>query len=357
MRSWFVFTLLLISAPLMRAHAATLVDFNATPETVQLANQLRQSATKGFLFGQQNATTEGMGWTDQGTQFCGDICKATGLHPAVYGWDFSDIFGKGDAVYASYLAKMRQVHDAGGINTMSWHMQNPVSNGGFKDLTPACSRILPGGDHNAVFLSWIDNFAGFLNRLTDANGKPIPVIFRPYHEQNADWFWWGSQGCEHDQFVALWKMTAQRLFQNNVHQLIYAFSPNWLPTALMDTYPGDDAVDIIGLDFYFFKLIALPEREMFKLQLKNLVSTARNKGKIAALTETGYEGIPDATWWTDIYLDTLKSEGIAGGLAYTMIWRNENSSDFYGPYPGQASVPDFVKMAHDPASLFLEKLH
>ncbi|WP_449436797.1 glycosyl hydrolase [Pedobacter steynii] len=36
--------------------------------------------------------------------------------------------------------------------------------------------------------------------LKAADGNLVPVIFRPYHEFDGDWFWWGKSHCTTDEF-------------------------------------------------------------------------------------------------------------------------------------------------------------
>jgi len=58
---------------------------------------------------------------------------------------------------------------------------------------------------------------------------------------------------------------------------------------------------------------------------------------VPALTETGYEKLPDATWWTQQLLPELKKYPVA----YVMVWRNGRPDHYYALYPGQASAADF----------------
>lgn len=343
----------------LSVYGAGLVDHEASHETRMLAENLKRSAKTGFLFGQQNATSEGVGWRDKTTShFCGDTCLVSGLHPAVYGWDFSDVFEKGEAAQNRLREKIRQAYELGGVNTISWHLLNPVTFGSPKDLTPACERIRAGADLHESFAETLDQLAHFLKKLVDKNGKSIPVILRPWHEANARWFWWGSRACSPETLKTLWQFTVERLRdRNQIHQLLYAFSPNWYPANGMRNWPGDNFVDIMGVDFYFFKQIALLQRLQFRSELLNTIALAHEKDKIAALTEVGYESLPNPYWWTEVYLHTLTSAGISREIAYAMVWRNENAVHFYAPYPGQASVPDFLEMMRDPSSLFLEDIH
>lgn len=70
-------------------------------------------------------------------------------------------------------------------------------------------------------------------------------------------------------------------------------------------------------------------------------SIGKANHKIIAITETGYEGVPDSTWWTGTLLPAMEKYPVA----YVLVWRNarEKVTHFFGPYPGQASAEDFKK--------------
>lgn len=42
-------------------------------------------------------------------------------------------------------------------------------------------------------------------------GELIPVIFRPYHEHNGDWFWWGKGVNSEEDYIKLWQFTVEYL--------------------------------------------------------------------------------------------------------------------------------------------------
>jgi mannan endo-1,4-beta-mannosidase len=88
------------------------------------------------------------------------------------------------------------------------------------------------------------------------------------------------------------------------------------------------------------------------LKLKIVSDFALKAGKLAAFTETGLESIPNATWWTETLLKVMKSHKMR--LAYVLVWRNDTGSPthYYAPFPGQVSVPDFLKFYDDLYTLF-----
>ena len=62
-------------------------------------------------------------------------------------------------------------------------------------------------------------------------------------------------------------------------------------------YPGDDIIDMVGIDFYQFT----PADEFIAKMKSSLDMTkafAQEHGKLMAVTETGCEGVKNAKWWT-----------------------------------------------------------
>jgi mannan endo-1,4-beta-mannosidase len=93
----------------------------------------------------------------------------------------------------------------------------------------------------SLLLRDMDAIAVQLQKVASNN---IPVLWRPLHEASGGWFWWGAKGP--GPFKALWRLLYNRLtVYHNLHNLIWVCTnedPNW--------YPGDDAVDILGVDSY-----------------------------------------------------------------------------------------------------------
>jgi mannan endo-1,4-beta-mannosidase len=141
-----------------------------------------------------------------------------------------------------------------------------------------------------------------------------------------------------------------------VHNFIYAFSPDCKfnnETEYLERYPGDEWVDMVGVDDYAdFGRDGKYNLERGIKLLKIVSDYAQKAGKLAAFTETGLESIPNPTWWTETLLKALKSEKMQ--LVYVLVWRNDarSATHFYAPFPGQASEADFVKFYNDPYTLF-----
>jgi mannan endo-1,4-beta-mannosidase len=193
------------------------------------------------------------------------------------------------------------------------------------------------------------------------DGTLAPMIFRPYHEFDGDWFWWGRSHCTIEEFKTLWKFTVSYLRDSlQVHNFIYAFSPDnrfLTEEVFLERYPGDEWVDMVGMDNYGdFGRDGRYNIEAGIKKLKIVSDYAKKKGKLAAFTETGLESIPNTSWWTEVLLKTLKTEGLQ--LSYVLVWRNDTRSatHYYAPFPGQVSEADFMKFYNDPFTLFEKDL-
>lgn len=345
------------------APAAAPIDSGATAETRNLLANMRRIARTRTMFGHQNTLAYGYGWT--GEPHRSDVRDVTGSFPQIYGWDVMDIFVAGDAhrLDAAKAARLRgfvqEARARGGVNSFSWHMPNPVKNSDAWDVTPAVKAILPGGTLHDRYKAQLDIAADFFRSLVDAQGKPIPVWFRPFHEQTGAWFWWGKGNASPEDFKALWHFTVNYLRDTRgVHNLLYAFSTDVFDdeTGYFQFYPGDDYVDLLGFDDYH-SIETPATRTVFVRRLEDVARWARARSKLAALTETGLEALPDPHWWTGTLLPGLTASADTRAISYVLVWRNANPANdrkehFYAPYPGQKSAADFVRFRRDPGIAF-----
>jgi mannan endo-1,4-beta-mannosidase len=342
-----------------------LIDPLATKETKALYGNLKRLSKKGILFGHQHATEYGHGWSGEADR--SDVKSVVGSHPAVVGVDFAGLGDRNPARVVAEKDRLRKVivdtYNRGGVITISMHISNPVYGGNFNSkpgVPDTVKEIIPGGAHHAEFQQVLAQIADLAKSCIGKDGKLVPMIFRPWHEFDGDWFWWGHAHCTTEEFVALYRMTVSEIRDiNGAHNLIYAFSPDCRfrsEAEFLERYPGNEWVDLVGFDDYAdfgrdkYDLVA-------GLKKLTIVSDfAKRTGKVAAFTETGLESIPNATWWTETLLRTLKSPGLE--LSYVLVWRNDQRSPthFYAPFPGQVSAPDFQKFYDDKFTLFEKDL-
>lgn len=336
-----------------------LVDKNATAKTLALYQDLKKISKTGFLYGHQDDLAYGVGWwNEEGRSDVKDVC---GSYPAVFGWDLGNLGNERnlDSVLFSDIQKwIVKVDEAGGINTMSWHMDNPVNLEDSWDKTKSVYSILPGGEKHQYYKNRLKTFANFNAPLVNKLGEAIPIIFRPFHEQNGSWFWWGKGHCTVDEYKSLWQFTINYLRDSlNMHNLIYAYSPDGQFNDYLERYPGDDFVDILGVDYYFRNNLKESEIKDFTNVLINLTNLAKAKNKVAILSETGYESIKDSLWHTKAILNPVKSNKDKIEIAYMLTWRNANTKHHYAPYKGHASAEDFKTFYNDTLTRFLKNIN
>ena len=332
-----------------------------TPETEQLLANLKQTPARGIMFGHHDDTVYGIGW--EGDEGRSDVQSVCGDYPAVISFDLGELELGGDlnldkVAFDKIRKEIVNQYQRGGLASLSWHSRNPKTGGDAWDVSDSTvvSSILPGGANHAKFAGWLESVAGFINSLQTPEGTKIPVLFRPWHEHTGSWFWWGEKLCSAEDYKSLWHMTVDSLRAHGVDNALYAYSSGTEPkdtVHYLERYPGDEIIDVIGFDAYQF------DRDVFLSSLDKslcvLDTVARTHGKVMAVTEAGYEGVPDARWWTGTLLPAIEKYP----LVYVLVWRNarEKVTHFYAPYPGQASAGDFVEFYNHPKTLFAKEVN
>jgi len=200
------------------------------------------------------------------------IHRATGRWPALVGVDFADFNIRSgrrhtvqwlmNAVSAarfdlvsqarhSFRAPNRVVRDywrTGGLVTIGVHCSNPANRhgGGLRDQGVELKPLLqPGTATNRRWLAQLDELAAALQELQAAG---VVVLWRPLHEMNGPWFWWGKK--KPADFIRVWRhMFRYFTEKKRLDNLLWIFGPNMGENAA-DYYPGDAFVDLVGLDAY-----------------------------------------------------------------------------------------------------------
>lgn len=361
--------IVLISGLLLQklALAQTVSDSKATKETRTLFQKLWKLQAEKTIFGQQDALAYGVGWKDEvgATSFKSDLSLVTDEQPGIYGWDIAhlelDSSRNIDGVPFSRMKEyIREGYRRGSVITLSWHARNPFTGGSAWDTTPGSfSSILPGGSKHEIYKSWLDKVALFLKDLKGKNGEPIPILFRPFHELTGNWFWWCQNLCSPDEFKACWQFTVNYLRKKKgLHQLLFVYNTAQFKTeaSFLERYPGDAYVDLLSFDQYQYGTEKWSRPQFLatvQQQLKILSSISNEKKKPLALAETGLESVTDPNWWTGSLMPALASYPVA----YVLVWRNHGfmkstgKMHYFGPYPGQISVPDFQNFKSSPRIL------
>jgi mannan endo-1,4-beta-mannosidase len=180
----------------------------------------------------------------------GKIHAASGRWPVMIGLDYCGWDQQGEAIIdvrqPNQLAT--EYWHAGGLVNISWHAPNPSkpNGGGLKERGMNLADVLaPGATHDR-WMKALDDVAAGLQELQAAG---VVVIWRPLHEMNGGWFWWGAQDPQ--VFIAVWRHMFDYLTHTKkLHNLIWAYSPNHGQQPADVYYPGDAYADLVGLDAY-----------------------------------------------------------------------------------------------------------
>ncbi|MGS2763542.1 glycoside hydrolase family 26 protein [Sinomicrobium sp. M5D2P9] len=354
----FLMLIFLASCKNSITERTTLARFSSD-NAVLLLNRLEQMRKKGVAFGQQDAPAYGVGWKSDSITpgFISDVHKITGDQPLVYGFDIGHIELNAsknlDSVpFHTMRLMMRRAHEKGGIITVSWHADHPGTGKDSWDTTRVVHHILKGGDLHGQYKEWLKRSARFLQSVRDKQGRPVPVIFRPYHEMNGNWFWWGGASCSADEYKQLYReLVYTYRHEFDLKNILFAYSPNTVTdrAEFLKYYPGDCYVDILGVDIYNHE-----GDTVFSQQLKSNIDILRKTGdslhKPYALTETGNIRFGQhREWWTRVLYPAIRKSG----LSWALVWRNYNGEHFFSSYPGEITSGDFKDFYRKRDVLFL----
>lgn len=329
----------------------------------ELIIRLEKIKGKGVLFGHQDDLAYGKTW--KFIEGESDVKQVTGDYPAMIGWEIGGL-EKGDSINLdgvpfSVIQKMTiKAHEMGGINTYSWH---PYSLPNYEDSwftdSIVVKHLLPGEKFHKQFCEQLDILADFFSSIKDDEGNPIPFIFRPWHEMNGAWFWWGSAHCTTEEYQELFRFTINYLRNTKkLNQLVTCYSPNigYKSTQeFLTWYPGDDVVDMLGLDAYEWPGMTNWVSNTQKA-LSMMISVAKDKNMPCALTETGIENMPDTTWFTQTLWPSLAPDSILNELTYLLLWRNAAVKHQFFPYKGHPAEQDILKFLDHREIWLLEDL-
>lgn len=305
---FIVLTLLLpaiTGAQTMDQHPSP-VNPNATPEARQLLAYLYQTVDSGrILSGLHHNKLQMPVYRSDLDR----IAQASGQEPLIWGGDVA-----WDAARVVELAteQYRQGH----IITLMWHAARPFDRGivNFKQQTQGKftdrqwrELVTPGSDMHQMWIAQVDSIAQYLKVLQE---RHIPVIWRPLHEMNGEWFWWGNRPGPQG-YQKLWRMLYDRMTNyHHLNNLIWVWNANAVrpkplhrPMLLEKYYPGADCVDVLATDVY--------HRDWRQCHHDDLDRLA--DGKLIALGELGslptpqqLSAMPRFAWfmiWTDFTED------------------------------------------------------
>lgn len=351
-----------------------------TADAERLLGNLRALVDSSLtMFGQANPTTitylDALQHHDTERSDCSDIC---GSHPAYHESDF--MWYRNPEFARRDLAAMHAAYNRGALIGYCWHIDGQHGdfylqhNGNTTADSTLVTRIVANPDRNTnPDLDWLLTQIDTLV-IPVFNELGCPIIFRPWHEMNGSWFWWGSETCSPDEYISLYRLTVDYLRSNNVLNVLYAWSPD--KAFATEYYPGDQYVDIIGFDVYFPGIMDYSRWDIIKPALTEMTNFALAHGKVPALTETGCGLSDDGTFlypdlyphfWTDNILGEIVNDPVIGRLAWVMSWYGADWSGrqttcAYIPYLGnqrpnaEAAADDFRAFVASPRILTEDEL-
>ena len=230
------------------------VNPNATPEARNLLASLYKSVEDGKIISGLHHNQLMM------PNYVYDLDRieeASGKTPMIWGGDLA-----WDAWQVVEIATRE--HRRGRIITIMWHVNRPFdrtprvdfrrqTQGKFSDEQWK-ELMTEGSEMHSMWLEQVDSISTYLKTLKDRN---IPVLWRPYHEMNGEWFWWGDRKGE-DGFAKLWRMLYDRMVNHHhLDNLIWVWNAN-APRVIPDDtamayklyYPGHEYVDVLATDVY-----------------------------------------------------------------------------------------------------------
>ena len=280
---------------------------NATKEAKALLQYLAGCMGKCILTGQHTQTNP--------MEERAYLHEVTGHYPKVVGFEMLAYSGNINLENATDACRIEVEENRGtmetalqlaketdSIVTICFHWFSPVGGNDKSfyskntDFDPE-SVFVEGSVEQQAFYRDLDAIA---EELSVFQREKIPVLWRPFHEVEGDWFWWGRKGGA---IAARLYREMYRYFveEKHLHHLLWVWSA---PTK--EAYPGDDYVDVIGWDIY------LPEKQVtdYAQQFAQLLENT-STNKVMALTEVGYN--PDVTMLSESHVP----------WAYYMTWSKE----------------------------------
>ena len=264
------------------------VNPNATPEAKKLLDYLCETAGKGIITGQHTQTVP--------MEEVAYIQKETGCLPKLQGFEllsYSPNIHYEDASEACLTevyenrntaeTALKWAKETDGIVAMCWHWFSPI--GGrdkafYSEHTDfdAAKVLQEGTAEREAFYRDMDVIAEVLRPFCQ---EKIPILWRPFHEADGKWFWWGAKGDAVGR--ELYKlMYDYYVNQKHLDNLLWVWN-----SPAKEGYPGDEYVDVISRDIYLQNGFMSTD---YKAEYEELIANTTTQ-KVAALAEVGY--IPD----------------------------------------------------------------
>ena len=279
----------------------------AAPAAAELLSTLHELSGRAILAGQHNQPVHGSAMTELATRLGGAV-------PALWGQEIGfSAPGTLDGVdhRAANADEAVRWHRRGAVVSYTWHAVCPLDDEPV-EFEGGILRPFPDADFDALLdtgsglhARWraqVDVAAGVLLRLQDAG---VPVLWRPYHEMNGPWFWWGGRP---ERYRVLWRLLHERLVHHHgLRNLVWVWSPNSAygsAEPFGPWFPGGDVVDALAVDTYGGHW----EREHYDALLELADGRPVGFGEVGALPPLDVLDEQDRWCWFTAWADLLASE-------------------------------------------------
>jgi mannan endo-1,4-beta-mannosidase len=234
------------------------VNPNATQEARDLLKKICDVSGKGILTGQHNFPNERNADTEA-------IHTATGKYPAIWGSDFgfTNLEDKDAVTHRNLIVEeAKRQYAAGSIIYLCWHMLRPTED------EPGQPNVSWGGSVQAKLTDdqwlelitsdsplhqrwekYMDTAAGYLKQLQDAH---IPVLWRPMHENNGTFFWWGGRPGQYGTAQLFREVYNRMVNVHHLNNLVWVWNQNGPAPGgeFYSFYPGPQYADVVSYDNY-----------------------------------------------------------------------------------------------------------
>ncbi len=262
--------------------------------------------------------------------------SVTGEYPSMFALDVAAVCGyirNQDDDQLHLVEELTKYAARGGVIQAHSHMSCPTMPFTWREGTLNYSQwdelFVEGSELNNSFFEELRITADFFE-LLDKNG--VPVIWRPYHEINGNWFWWGSgrkDGLGNERlnpmyYQKLWKVTYEYFTEERgLDNLIWVYNPHLLGSAeTMYSYPGDEYVDMVGIDWY-------TDGDYFAIENNNCYRELAKTGKIINMCEFGPNGAAKIDRKLDKYGEQKDYFSCRDVLTYMENMRNSKMKTAY----------------------------
>ncbi|MFD0686060.1 glycosyl hydrolase [Actinomadura fibrosa] len=189
-------------------------------------------------------------------QYTQQVKDVTGQYPGLWGGDL--MFRPEDVANRQRIVDQAKIEwSHGSLVALTWHVCTPTGgstcqfDGGVKTSISNDQFTQIVTDGTALNTAWkrrLDEAVPYLTQLKNAG---VPVLFRPLHEMNESWNWWGNRPGANGS-ARLYRITHDYLVGKGLTNLIWVWNVQDNPAGNWASYyPGSSYVDVVSLDAWY----------------------------------------------------------------------------------------------------------